>query len=342
MSLKFILQLPCPRLIDKPTENPFSLFEYIWNSELPIPGYQAIMSPLLKLSSDKLEHSSKQAVEKLSNEFRLTREEKEALYLTKKVTIFYDRVHWALSYLKNAGLIEGTRRGYFKITERGSMVLSQNPEAINVKFLKQFPEFNDFLTRSKVDKDESDIKTKKESQEIFADKTPEEVIDQGYDLIKETLARELLDNVKKSSPVFFERLVVELLVKMGYGGSIKEAGHALGKSGDEGIDGSIKQDVLGIDTIYIQAKKWEGTVSRPDIQKFAGALQGQKAKKGIFITSGNFSSEAQDYVRKIDSKIVLIDGNKLAEYMIDNNIGVTSEKSYEIKKLNSDYFEEIL
>lgn len=305
---------------------------------MPIPDYQAIMKPLLKLASDDLEHSSRQAVESLSNEFKLTKEEKEILYETKKVPVFYDRVHWALSYLKNADLIEGTRRGFFKITKRGSDVLKHDPENIDVKFLKQFPEFNDFLTRSRQEK--GDIK--KESQDIIGNKTPEEVVDEGYHLIRESLVRELLDNVKKSSPVFFEGLVVELLVKMGYGGSIKEAGHALGKSGDEGIDGSIKQDVLGIDTIYIQAKKWEGTVSRPDIQKFAGALQGQKAKKGIFITSGNFSREAQDYVRKIDSKIVLIDGNKLAEFMIDNNIGVTSEKSYEIKKLNSDYFEEIL
>jgi restriction system protein len=300
------------------------------------------MFPLLKMSSDRSEHSTKQAVEKLSDEFRLTKEEKETVYTTKKVSIFYDRVHWALSYLKNAGLLEGTRRGFFKITERGSNVLKEHPEDITVKYLKQFPEFNEFLTRSKVEKDGTDATQKKENQDNIADKTPEEVVEEGYRLIRENLIRELLSNVRKSSPVFFERLVVELLVAMGYGGSIKEAGQAIGKSGDEGIDGIIKEDVLGLDAIYIQAKKWEGTVTRPDIQKFAGALQGQRAKKGIFITSGNFSAEAKEYVRKIDSRIVLIDGNQLGEYMIDNNVGVTSEKSYNIKKLNSDYFEEAL
>ena len=262
--------------------------------------------------------------------------------MTTIKTVFYDRVHWALSYLKNAGLVEGTRRGYFKITRRGSEVLSKNPETITVKFLKQFQEFNDFINRSKVEKAESEFKLKKESQEIFASKTPEEVMEEGYHLIRQNLVRELRDSVKKSSPVFFERLVVELLVAMGYGGYIKGAGQTTGKSGDEGIDGFIKEDELGLDTIYIQAKRWDGTVSRPDIQKFAGALQGQRARKGIFITSGTFSTEAKDFIRKIDSKIALIDGNKLAEYMIDNNIGVTDEKSYVVKKLNSDYFEEQL
>lgn len=194
--------------------------------------------------------------------------------------------------------------------------------------MKQFPEFNDFLNKSREDKEENDTESRKEYREDIINKTPEEIVEDGYRLIRENLVREILENVKKSSPVFFERLVVELLVAMGYGGSIKEAGRAIGKTGDEGIDGIIKEDILGLDAIYIQAKKWDGTIGRPEIQKFAGALQGQRAKKGIFITTGNFSHDAKEYVSKIDSKIVLIDGNQLGEYLIDNNIGITTEKTY--------------
>ena len=236
----------------------------------------------------------------------------------------------------------GTRRGFFKITGTGRDVLKQSPEDVNAKFLKQFPEFNDFLNISKEDKEEMDPQSKKEYREDIINKTPEEIVDDGYQLIRENLVREILENVKKSSPVFFERLVVELLVAMGYGGSIKEAGRAIGKTGDEGIDGIIKEDILGLDAIYIQAKKWDGTIGRPEIQKFAGALQGQRAKKGIFITTGNFSNDAKEYISKIDSKIVLVDGNQLGDYLIDNNIGIMIEKTYQIKKVNSDYFEEAI
>ena len=195
------------------------------------------------------------------------------------------------------------------------------------------------MNKSREDKEENDTESRKEYREDIINKTPEEIVEDGYRLIRENLVREILENVKKSSPVFFERLVVELLVAMGYGGSIKEAGRAIGKTGDEGIDGIIKEDILGLDAIYIQAKKWDGTIGRPEIQKFAGALQGQRAKKGIFITTGNFSHDAKEYVSKIDSKIVLIDGNQLGEYLIDN-IGITTEKTYQIKKVNSDYFED--
>ena len=309
---------------------------------LTIPDYQSIMLPLLKLSSDGQEHSSRQRVEKLADAFGLTKEEKETIYPTKKVSIFYDRVHWALSYLKNARLIEGTKRGFYKITKRGVDVLKLNPQVIDVKYLKQFPEFNDFLTRSNKDKETESISDKEHPEDI-TNKTPEEVMEDGYQLIRENLVREILENVKKSNPNFFERFVVQLLVAMGYGGTIKEAGRAIGKTGDEGIDGIIKEDILGLDIIYIQAKKWDGTVGRPEIQKFVGALQGQRAKRGIFITTGNFSDVAKEYVSNIDSKIVLVDGNQLGEYLIDYSIGVTTEKIYQIKKVNLDYFsEEIL
>jgi len=301
------------------------------------------MLPLLKLSSDESEHSSKQVVNELGDQFGLSQEEREQPYPgggSGSGPVFYDRVHWALSYLKNAGLIDGTRRGFFKISGRGLDVLKGNPDTINVKFLKQFSEFNEFLNRSRLDKDEASITSIKKLQDYFTDKTPEEVLEDGYHLIRENLIRELLNNVKNSKPSFFEKLVVELLVAMGYGGSIKEAGQAIGKSGDEGIDGIIKEDLLGLDVIYLQAKKWDGTIGRPEIQKFAGALQGQRAKKGIFITTGKFSNDALEYAQNIDTKIVLIDGNQLAEHMIEHNIGVSDVKKYVIKNINSDYFEE--
>jgi len=292
------------------------------------------MLPLLKFAEDGIEHSGKDAIAELSKYFELTEQEKNKLYETKKVSIFYDRTHWALTYLKHAGLVIGTRRGFFKITERGKEVLKQNPGKITDSFLRQFPEFIEFQTVKKIKKDSGD------SLEVISHKTPWELLEHNYKTVTEQLASDLLNNVKNSSPEFFERLVIELLVSMGYGGSIKDAGQAVGRTGDEGIDGIIKEDFLGLDSIYIQAKKWNGTIGRPDIQKFAGALQGQRAKKGIFISTGQFSNDAIEYVSKLDSKIVLIDGNQLTEYMIDNNIGVTLEKSYILKKLDSDYFQE--
>jgi restriction system protein len=233
----------------------------------------------------------------------------------------------------------GTRRGFFQITERGKQVLTKNPAKIDDSYLKQFPEFIEFQkAKRKEDKQES----KENVNVIQQNATPWELLESSYKIIQEDLGNQLLNQVKKCNPTFFERLVVQLLVEMGYGGSIEEAGQAIGKQGDEGIDGVIKEDILGLGVLYIQAKKWDDVIGRPEIQKFAGALQGQKAKKGIFITTGNFSREAKEYTNKIDSKIVLIDGKQLTEYMIDKNIGVTLEKSYFIKKLDQDYFNEII
>ncbi|MEZ4525936.1 MAG: restriction endonuclease [Desulfobacterales bacterium] len=168
--------------------------------------------------------------------------------------------------------------------------------------------------------------------------TPEEQLEDAYENIRESLATEILEQLKSVAPDFFERIIVEVIVKMGYGGTRRDAGQAVGKSGDGGIDGIIKEDRLGLDIIYLQAKRWQGTVGRPEIQKFAGALQGQRAKKGIFITTSDFSKEARDYAAMIENKIVLIDGKQLAQYMIDFNVGVTTVSTYEIKKLDSDYF----
>ena len=306
---------------------------------MPIPDYETIMLPLLKFASDASEHSSKEAIESLSHYFKLTSEEKNKLYLTKNVSIFYDRTHWALTYLKHAGLLIATRRGFFKITERGKQVLTQNPIKIDDRYLKQFPEFVDF---QKVKRKDENLESKGNEFTTNLNATPWELLEESYKTIQEELGIQLLSQVKKCTPEFFERLVVKLLVEMGYGGSIEEAGLAIGRQGDEGIDGIIKEDVLGLDVLYIQAKKWDATIGRPEIQKFAGALQGQRAKKGIFITTGNFSKEAIEYTYKIDSKIVLIDGKQLTEYMIDKNIRVTLEESYFIKKLDQDYFQETI
>ena len=298
---------------------------------MAIPDYQTIMLPLLKFSSDKKEHSIREAVEFLADHFGLSEEERKKLLQSGQQEVFVNRVGWARTYMKKALLLESTRRGFLKITERGLEVIKQNPNRIDVKYLDQFKEFKKFrLTK----KDKSIKQGTIENQE----KTPEEALETAYENLRSDLANELLQQIKANPPSLFEKIVVELLVKMGYGGSRKDAGQAMGKAGDEGIDGIIKEDRLGLDIVYIQAKRWEGTVGRPEIQKFAGALQGQRAKKGIFITTSKFTKEAKDFTSKIDSKIILLDGEQLAEYMIDFNVGVTPVSNYEIKKMDSDYF----
>ena len=299
-----------------------------------IPDYQSIMLPLLKYAGDKNEHHIRDAIEQLANEFDLTEEERKELVPSGQQLTFDNRVSWAKTYLKKAGLVESTRWGYFRITERGFSVLEDRPDKINMKYLERYREFTEFRNSSKsVSEESGDVQEYEES-------TPEELMGIGHRKLQNDLAYELLDNIKRCSPSFFERLVIDLLVKIGYGGSREDAGKAIGKSGDEGIDGIIKEDKLGLDIIYVQAKKWENPVSRPEIQKFAGALQGQRAKKGIFITTSAFSKNAIEYTSVIDSKIILIDGEQLAKLMIENGVGVSKIASYDIKKIDSDYFME--
>ncbi|MHB8859963.1 MAG: restriction endonuclease [Thermoleophilia bacterium] len=298
---------------------------------MPIPDYQTTMLPLLTYASDGSEHTLREAIEHLADQFKLTAQERKTLLPSGTQEMFANRVGWARTYLKKAGLLDSPRRGYFQITDRGLQVMKDSPTQINVAFLKQFPEFVEFQ------------KPKNQTSEHAFDETeatPEETIGIGYKKIREDLETELLNRVKKCSPDFFEKLVVDLIVKMGYGGSRQDAGQAIGRTGDEGIDGVIKEDKLGLDNVYIQAKKWENPVSRAEIQKFAGALQGQRARKGIFITSSSFQKGALDYVSKIESKIVLIDGQELAELMVDNSVGVSTTAAYEVKKIDEDYFEE--
>jgi len=300
---------------------------------MSIPDYQSIMLPLLTFAGDGQEHSSREAINHLANEFGLTDDERKELLPSGSQALFDNRVGWATTYIRKAGLIESKKKGIFKITDRGRQVLSENLERLDNKYLEQFPEFIEFRTPKK----KPDIITP--SPKILPDdKNPEEILEAAVQELKEAVASELLDTIKDCSPEFFEKLVIDVLIKIGYGGSRKEAGQAVGRAKDGGIDGIIKEDKLGLDIVYIQAKKWENTVGRPEIQKFAGALQGQRARKGIFITTSNFSKDALEYAGNIENKIILIDGQQLAELMIENNVGVSTTASYEIKKIDSDYF----
>jgi restriction system protein len=325
--------------LNKP-EKPISTFWSLFpctsydGGAMPILDYQSIMLPLLKLLGDRKEHHLREVVDTLADQFRLSEEERREPLPSGTKPVFENRVGWAVTYLRKAALLESTRRGHFQITDRGMAVIRESPAAINVKFLDRFPEFQEFRAIRKKKPQSGSI------QEGEEERTPEESLESAYQNLRNNLAGEILQQIKSSPPQLFERVVPDLLVKMGYGGSRRDAAEAIGRVGDEGIDGIIKEDRLGLDTIYIQAKRWDNTVGRPEIQKFAGALAGQRARKDIFITASNFSKEAQDYISRIDTKIILIDGETLAQYMIDYNVGVTTVSNYEVKKLDLDYFTE--
>ncbi|EGJ51738.1 restriction endonuclease [Desulfocurvibacter africanus] len=298
---------------------------------MPIPDFQTIMLPLLELSSDGKVRSSAEYRDTLADRFTLTPAEREELLPSGKQQIFSNRVSWASFYLQRAGLLTKPRRGHYQITERGREALRTRPQRINIEFLQQYPEFNAFREKST---------DKKPVEETRTGETPEETLETAFQQMRGGLALEILEQVKSCTPQFFERLVVELLVGMGYGGTMHDAGMAVGKSGDEGIDGIIKEDRLGLDLIYLQAKRWEGTVGRPEVQKFVGALHGKHARKGVFITTGTFAQGAVEYAASIDSKVVLIDGKRLAELMIEFDVGVSTKATYQVKRIDSDYFNE--
>ena len=308
-----------------------------FKSTMAIPDFQSLMLPLLKAASDGQSHSINNVCEKLATEFSLTEEELNQYLASGSQKIFYNRVYWAKAYLKMAGLVENVSRGFFKITLVGVDVLKQQPSEINIKFLRRFQSFIDSTTKRD---EEKEINTS-EVVEVNIDKTPEEIISNNYLKIRKALAFELLSKVKQCTPAFFETLVVDLLVKMGYGGSLKEAGKATRLTNDGGIDGIIKEDKLGLDVIYIQAKRWESqSVGRPDIQSFVGALDGQRANKGVFITTSKFADSAIEYVKTISKKVILIDGEQLANFMIDYGLGISTFTTYELKKIDHDYFED--
>lgn len=302
---------------------------------MAIPGYQDFMLPLLKIAADGKEHTVQEAMATLADQLKISEEDREAL-LASGQTRFYNRVMWAETYLYQSGLIEKTGRARFRISARGIDVLKAKPARVDNKFLEQFPEYKSFKVRKK-DK----LATTKGGDSEAEDPviTPDEQLDVAYKELRETLAAELLQGVRAGTAKFFEHLVVDVLVAMGYGGSQLDAAQVVGKSGDGGIDGVIKEDRLGLDMVYVQAKRHAADIGPAAIREFVGSLGEHKATKGVFITAGGFTAGAKDAAAKAHSRIVLIDGDQLAEYMIDHGVGVTDYKTYTVKKLDSDYFE---
>ena len=304
---------------------------------MSIPSYQALLFPVLRLAAQGGEHKFSTTVESLADEFQLSASERTELLASGAQTVFSNRVGWARTYLKQAGLLDSPRRGYFTISKRGLAFFNTHPAEISLQSLQQFNEFKAFTKRKRTKKAEVNIAAF--APDFMAEDTPEDILAAAHQLLMRNLQQEVLSTVKEMPPTFFENLVIDLLVKIGYGGNRQDAGRATGKSGDGGIDGFIKQDRLGLDVIYLQAKRWETPVGRPELQKFAGALQGQKAHKGIFITTSTFTREAKDYAQHLETKLILIDGQQLAELMVEYNVGVVASGCYEVKKLDLDYFE---
>lgn len=301
---------------------------------MAIPDYQTLMLPLLRLLSDGQEHTARDVREQIGRELALGEDELRMKVPSGKKLLFADRLSWATTYMKQAGLLSSPRRGVYRITGRGTQVLETQPRRIDTHLLSRFPEFTAFQKRSSE-------ATHTEANSGAVDYTPEESLAAAYQRLRATIESELLQQVKAASPAFFERLVVELLVGMGYGGSLADAGRAIGRSGDGGIDGIINEDRLGLDVIHIQAKRWDAkTVGRPDVQSFAGSLDGVRAKKGIFITTSTFSTDASAYVERIDKRIVLIGGPRLVQLMFDFNVGAVPVAAYEIKRVDADFFSE--
>ncbi len=305
---------------------------------MAVPDYQSLMLPLLRALADGNDHEVADVRDRIAKELNLTEADRTELLPSGKQAGFNNRVGWAKTYLDKAGLVSSPRRGVYRITEAGQGLLRQNPNRIDRQLLMQFESFRDFIERE-VTPPQAALETGAVTPPGLS-QTPEEVLDSAYQQIRRRLEADLLAAVSKASPTFFERLVVDLLVKMGYGGSVEDAGRALGRSHDDGLDGVIKEDHLGLDAIYVQAKRWTRTVGRPEIQAFAGSLEGARARKGVFITTSAFSGEAREYVARIEKKIALIDGEQLATLMADFGIGVNNVSNYELKRVDSDYFSE--
>lgn len=302
---------------------------------MAIPDFQSFFYPTLLMSKDGEEHSLNDLREYLTNYFNLTDEEKSERVPSGTQTKFDNRIYWTKSYFSKAKLIDNTKRAHFKITDRGLKFLNKFQDKITIKDLESFTEFQDF-------KNGNIENVIVEEQSKLDIKTPFEKLEDIHQLLKDELALELLQRIRENTWQFFEDLVIDLMIKMGYGGSKSKVGNSIKRTNDEGIDGIINEDKLGLDLIYLQAKKWkeETTIGRPEIQRFVGALHGQRAKKGVFITTSKFSDNAYDYVKTIDPKVILIDGKTLTNLMIEYNVGTTTVVNYQVKKLDLDYFEQ--
>lgn len=300
------------------------------------------MRPLLALAADGTEQSIKDAIGRVADEFRLSKEEQSAPLPSGLGTIFSNRVSWAKTYLLKAGALEKTRRAHFKITDRGRELLRDFPNGINSQILRKFPEFLAFQQPNEDTSKKTPSSTPVEHREVLTE-TPEEAIQRAENEIVQALQENLLSRIRDLPPSFFEKLVVDLIVAMGYGGSREYVVQAVGRSGDEGIDGIVNEDVLGLDRVYIQAKRYAdgNTVGREQIQQFAGALVGHAASKGVFFTTSSFAKTAQEYAQKVPQRIILIDGSRLTRLMVQYNVGVRRERAIELKRMDFDYFEEM-
>ncbi len=301
---------------------------------MTVPTFQEIMLPLLEEAAGGEQYRVADLVVRIEGRFRLSPEDREHMLPSGRQRTIVNRVHWAVSYMVQAGLLERTGRGLVKLTERGREVIDQRPGQVDIKFLMRFPEFQEFRTRASSKTASTAIE---ESQA-----TPEEILESTFDSIRQSVEADLLERVKAAPPIFFEQLVVDLLVAMGYGGSnTGEAGRRVGR-GDDGIDGIIDEDKLGLDAVYVQAKRWavDDPVRRPDLQAFAGSLEGQRASKGVFITTSRFTADATEYVERISRRIRLIDGPTLARLMYEHGIGVRGIRTLELRRVDTGYFEE--
>lgn len=290
-----------------------------------VPKFDALMLPLLQILGDGGRHTLPEIEEQLERHFNLTDEEKNEILPSGNQRILYNRIGWARTYLKKGRLLENTERGVYKITERGQAVLKQNPMKIDREYLERFDEFKNFQANTG-------------GSEATAELTPEEDIERSLTAIAQSAQDEILERLHEVAPQHFEQIVIDVLVAMGYGGSHEDAAKAVGKSGDGGIDGVISEDRLGLDTIYIQAKRWQNNVGGPEVRNFAGSLGGNRASKGILMTTSGFTADALEYVKVAREKIILIDGRRLAALMYEFNVGVSLEHSYEVKKIDMDYF----
>jgi restriction system protein len=303
---------------------------------MPIADFQSLMLPIMKIAGDGAEHRGHELRQRIGEQLGLTEEERKQLLPSGSQPVFTNRIAWARSHLTMAGLLEKTGKGRFRITQRGKEAMASNPSTINMRFLLQFPEYAEARSRAKTD---TPVDVAAEAR-VSESASPQERIELAFRELNNSLTTELRSKLASIDPFRFEQVVLDLLVKMGYGGSKKEAAQVTQRTADEGIDGLINEDRLGLEVIYIQAKRWKHKVGRPEIQNFVGAIAGKKAGKGIFITTSDFYDNAREYAASLHQKLVLIDGRRLAELMIEHNIGVAPEQPYIIKKIDTDYFEE--
>jgi restriction system protein len=309
--------------------------------------HEEAMIPILRHLADGETRKRSSILEAVAEAFQLGEEEREEMLPSGRLPVHISRSGWGLTYLEKAELLQRPKRGHYCITDAGRALLARGAEALTTRELRDTSAAFDSWYRESIlgskrreEANDSTAEPTRQEQESDSAASPEETLERAHATLKRELAAEILETLAGCSPTFFEDLVVKLLVKMGYGGSFEDAARSVGRSGDGGIDGIIKEDRLGLDAIYVQAKRWQGNVGRPEVQAFVGALTGHRAKKGVFITTSDYSREAREYVKNLEAKVVLIDGRTLAEYMIEVGLGVSSVQTYEVKRLNSDFFEE--